>query len=419
MKNIFSKKNNFNSLSKKMNGQINNKIFKNNKFNKIYFLNQQRFVSNTFINFVPEQQAFVIERMGKFSKVCEPGLNILIPFIDKIAYVQSLKIETILITEQSGITKDNVKINVDGVIFYRVEDPKMASYAVDDHRSGIKQLAMSTMRVEIGKLTLEETFQQRNIINSNIVEAINGLTRDWGVRCLRYEMRDLIPPEKIVNAMELQASAERRKRQSIIESEGERQVEINIAEGKRRAILLQAKATAESIQIISKTLSAPGGENAISLRLAEQYIEVFNKLAQKSTTMIMPSDTADVSKIIAQSFGIWKNLSKNTQVVNENFEEAVYSDDESHQVKPEEKQPIIPNVSSFVPPNIEDFRQRQNQENDNNSYDRDRNNSYDRDRNNSYDRDRDLDEEENFNERKQQTNQKPRTFFEEMQQRGN
>ena len=209
-------------------------------------------------------------------------------------------------------------------MFYRVEDPKKASYGIDDHEFGIRQLAMSTMRVELGKLTLEETFQQRNVINANIVEAINASTKEWGVVCLRYELRDITPPEAIQEAMELQASAERRKRQLIIESEGERQVEINLAEGKRRSILLQAKATAESIQIIAKSLQAPGGASATSLRLAEQYIHAFENLAKKSTTMLLPSDSSNISSMVAQALGIWKTMDKSENIENKDFEAQEY-----------------------------------------------------------------------------------------------
>ena len=197
---------------------------------------------NTIVKFVPQQEAWVVERFGKFFRLCEPGLTFLLPFVDRISYVKSLKEVTIEVPSQRAITQDNVSIEIDGVLYYRVEDPYKASYGIDDSDFAMSQLAQTTMRSEIGQLTLDRTLAERAQLNHNIVNAINAAAKEWGIQCLRYEIRDIHPPETVLVAMHQQLSAERRKRAEILESEGHRQAAINVAEGERQAKILQSEA---------------------------------------------------------------------------------------------------------------------------------------------------------------------------------
>ncbi|GFT10181.1 stomatin-like protein 2, mitochondrial [Nephila pilipes] len=286
---------------------------------------------NTIIMFVPQQEAWVVERMGRFNRILQPGLNFLIPIVDKVKYVQSLKELAIDIPKQSAITLDNVTLNIDGVLYLRVVDPYKASYGVEDPEFAITQLAQTTMRSELGKISLDSVFRERESLNFAIVEAINKASNAWGIDCLRYEIRDIRLPQRVNEAMQMQVEAERKKRAAILESEGIREADINVAEGKKRsrilsseaekteqinraqgeasAILAKADARARSLQVIADSLLQKRGSNAASLLIAEQYVSAFSKLAKTGNTLILPSNTNDVSSMVAQALAIYKNIS--------------------------------------------------------------------------------------------------------------
>lgn len=261
--------------------------------------------------------------MGKFHRILEPGLNILIPIIDTVKYVQSLKEIAIDVPKQSAITSDNVTLNIDGVLYLRINDPYRASYGVEDPEFAIIQLAQTTMRSELGKISLDKVFQEREGLNVSIVESINKASEAWGISCLRYEIRDIRLPERVHEAMQMQVEAERKKRAAVLESEGIREADINIAEGKRiarilgseaekqeqinkangeaEAIFAVATARAKSLQTIATALGVSQGQNAASLSIAEQYIQAFNKLAKTNNTLIIPKNVGDISSFVAQA----------------------------------------------------------------------------------------------------------------------
>lgn len=279
---------------------------------------------------VPQQEAYVIERLGKFYGVLQPGLNIIVPGIDKIAYKHNLKEFTFEIGQQTAITGDNVPLEIDGTLYTKILDPKLASYGADDVQFAISQLAQTTMRAEIGKLTLDKTFAERETINYNIVQAINDAAQVWGMKCMRYEIRDIKPPAEVLKAMQMQVAAERQKRAEILNSEGRRQAAINDAEGKKRSVVLDseakmseqiniatgeseailkvAKATAEGLLLIAKSAQAKGGNEAISLKIAEQYLESFANLAKETNTVLLPADIQNPSSFMAQAMSIFNNL---------------------------------------------------------------------------------------------------------------
>ncbi|CAO3699736.1 unnamed protein product [Rhizopus microsporus] len=268
--------------------------------------------------------------MGKFHRILEPGLNILAPIIDRIKYVKSLKETAIEVPSQSAITQDNVTLELDGVLYIRCIDPFKASYGVEDAEFAITQLAQTTMRAEIGQMTLDRTLAERAYLNANIVEAINAAAEDWGIRCLRYEIRDIHPPARVVESMHQQVSAERTKRAQILESEGARQAAINVAEGKKQAtilaseaekaerinmaageaeaILLRATASAQSIEKIARAISGHNGHEAVSVSVAEKYVEAFGRMAKESTTMIVPAQANDAAAMITQAMGIYNTI---------------------------------------------------------------------------------------------------------------
>lgn len=272
------------------------------------------------INVIPQQTAWVIERLGKFHKVLNPGLNFIIPFIDKVAYKHSLKEIPLDTPSQVCITRDNTQLSVDGILYFQVTDPKLASYGTSNYIIAVTQLAQTTLRSVIGKMVLDETFEERDLINNQVVSAIDEAALNWGVKVLRYEIKDLTPPAVILQAMQRQITAEREKRAVISESEGkkqeqinlatgareaaiaksegEKQSEINIAEGKAQATIAIANATAQAISLIAKASEEQGGNTAINLKVAEQYIEAFSNLAKTNNTLIVPSNLSDVSGMV-------------------------------------------------------------------------------------------------------------------------
>lgn len=282
------------------------------------------------IKLVPQQMVWVVERLGKYNDSLHAGLNFIIPFIDKIAYKHSLKENAINIPSQSAITKDNVTLVIDGILFLKITDPKQASYGVRDPFYAISQLAQTTMRSELGKITLDKTFEEREILNINIVTSINEASSVWGIQCLRYEIKDITPPDNVRAAMELQVAAERQKRAEVLESEGKRQSQINIAEGIKQEVVLKseaamtdqinrakgeaeailsvAKATAGGIEMVASAIDKVGGEKAVALKLAEQYIEAFSKLAKESNTILLPAQTGDAGSMVAQALSVFNAI---------------------------------------------------------------------------------------------------------------
>ena len=282
------------------------------------------------VKFVPQQQVWVVERMGRYRASMQAGLNFLIPFIDNITYRHSLKEEAVDIPSQTAITKDNVTLIIDGILYLKITDPKQASYGVGDARYAITQMAQTTMRSELGKMTLDRTFLERDNLNVSIVQSINEASVVWGIQCLRYEIKDITPPDNVRQAMELQVAAERKKRAEVLDSEGKRQSQINIAEGIKQEVVLKseaamtdqinrakgeaeailqvAKATAEGIEMVAASIDKSGGEKAVALRLAEQYIEAFSKLAKENNTLILPAKTDDAGSMVAQALSIFNSI---------------------------------------------------------------------------------------------------------------
>jgi regulator of protease activity HflC (stomatin/prohibitin superfamily) len=270
---------------------------------------------------VPTQWVYVVERLGKYSKNLEAGFHILVPFLDKVAYRHSLKERAIDVPPQMCITKDNISVEIDGVLYMRVVDPVKASYGIRDYEFAITQLAQTTMRSEIGKIDLDVTFESRDNINSSIVAAVDEASDPWGIKVTRYEIKNIEPPQTIRDAMEKQMRAEREKRQQIALSEGDKQAKINRAEGDKQeaikksegerlkreneakgqatAILEVAKATAEGLRQIADAIGAPNGKEAVSLRIATDWIESFGKLAQSTNSMIIPTNVADMASVTA------------------------------------------------------------------------------------------------------------------------
>lgn len=262
---------------------------------------------------VPQQTAIIVERLGKFHRVLSPGLNILLPFFDYCEYTHSLKEEVYQINNQMAITKDSVTIHLDGVLYLKISNPIKASYGVSDPVFAMIQIAQTTMRSELGKFTLDQTFEERENLNVAIVRIINEAAKDWGIECMRYEIRDITPPANIKKAMELEGEAERTKRAYILDSEKKRAADINIAEGKRQAsvlkaegeseaIVLKATSIAESIQTVSTSIKKEGGESSLKLKLAEEFIDSFKKLAETNSTIIVPHDST-IASAVAQALG--------------------------------------------------------------------------------------------------------------------
>ena len=269
---------------------------------------------------VPQRSAYIIERLGRYSGTLEAGFHLLVPFIDRVAYKHTLKEQAIDVPPQSCITRDNIAVDVDGILYLKVMDPAKASYGISNYLFASVQLAQTTMRSEMGKLDLDRSFEEREHINAEIVAAVDKASDPWGVKVTRYEITNITPPQTIRDAMEKQMRAEREKRAMIAESEGDRQAKINRAEGekqqaiamsegekarrineaegKAREIQLVAEATAQGLRTIAEALQTPGGSDAVNLRLAEGYISEFGKLAKTGNTMIIPSDLANVAGFI-------------------------------------------------------------------------------------------------------------------------
>jgi len=285
------------------------------------------------IKFVPQNRAYVVERFGKYNKSMEAGLNFLVPFIDKVAYDRSLKEQAVDVPSQGAITRDNISLIVDGVLYLKVLDPFKASYGVDNYVYAVMQLAQTTMRSEIGKIELDKTFEEREALNVNIVSQINEAAAPWGVQVLRYEIKDIEPPRTVLDAMERQMKAEREKRAVILESEGERQSAINVAEGQKRSIVLAAEADkeeqilraegeaqaiiavanarAKALEVVGAVAIDEKGQKAIQLDLAESAIKAKEAIAKESSVVLLNDDKTSASNVVAEAMTIINAINKN------------------------------------------------------------------------------------------------------------
>jgi regulator of protease activity HflC (stomatin/prohibitin superfamily) len=274
---------------------------------------------------VPQQQGYVVERLGKYSRTLHAGFHVLVPFIDRIAYRHTLKEQAIDIAEQVCITKDNVQVTVDGILYLKLLDPAQASYGIASYVLAVEQLAQTTLRSEIGKIDLDRTFEERTTINTQVVTELDKATSPWGVKVLRYEIKNITPPRDVLSAMEKQMRAEREKRALILTSEGERDARINTSEGEKQrvikeseanreqqineaqgqaeAILAVSRATADGLRVVADALRAEGGVRAMQLRIAEQWITEFGKLAKEGNTLVVPANLADLTSMIALATG--------------------------------------------------------------------------------------------------------------------
>jgi regulator of protease activity HflC (stomatin/prohibitin superfamily) len=284
------------------------------------------------IKIVPQRSAFIIERLGKYRGSLTAGFHVLFPFVDKVSYKHTLKEQAIDVASQTCITKDNISVEVDGILYLQVIDPKKASYGIDDYRFAAIQIAQTTMRSVIGKLELDKTFEERDTINTVIIDAVDKASDAWGVKVSRYEVKNITPPQSIKDAMEKQMRAEREKRAVIAESEGKKQAKINVAEGDKQELIARsegekqkrineadgrgseiervADATAKGIREISSAIGEKNGMDAVNLRVAEQYIIEFGKLAKENNTMIIPTNLADLSGLIATATSVVNTTKK-------------------------------------------------------------------------------------------------------------
>ncbi|MAQ01099.1 MAG: paraslipin [Alteromonadaceae bacterium] len=278
------------------------------------------------IKFVPQNRAYLVERFGKYQSTKEAGLNFIVPFIDRIAADRSLKEQAVDVPEQSAITKDNISLHVDGVLYFRVLDPYKATYGVDDYVFAVTQLAQTTMRSELGKMELDKTFEERDQLNTNIVTSINDASGPWGIQVLRYEIKDIVPPNSVMEAMEAQMKAERVKRAQILESEGDRQAAINRAEGAKqsvvlaaeadkaeqvlkaegeaKAILAVAEAQAEALRKVGEAADTEEGQKAIQLDLATKAIEAKQAIAKESSIVLLPDGNTEAASLVTQAMAI-------------------------------------------------------------------------------------------------------------------
>lgn len=281
------------------------------------------------IRIVPQRSAFIVERLGKYNSTLEAGFHILMPFIDKVAYKHTLKEQALDVASQVCITRDNIAVEVDGILYLQVVDPMKASYGINNYQFASTQLAQTTMRSIIGKLELDRTFEERETINNSIVEAVDKASEPWGVKVTRYEVKNIVPPQSIKDAMEKQMRAEREKRALIAESEGDKQAKINRAEGDKQEMIAKsegekqkrineaegraqeiervAMATAKGIREIAQSINAEGGMNAVNLRVAEQYLNEFGKLAKTNNTLILPTNLADIAGVISTAMSVLRD----------------------------------------------------------------------------------------------------------------
>jgi regulator of protease activity HflC (stomatin/prohibitin superfamily) len=285
------------------------------------------FIARTF-KIVPQQNAWVVEHLGKYDRTLTPGLKFVVPFIERVAYKHSLKEVPLEVPSQVCITRDNTQLQVDGIIYFQVTDPMRASYGSSNYVYAITQLAQTLLRSVIGKMELDKTFEERDAINASVVNALDEAATNWGVKVLRYEIKDLTPPAEILRAMQAQITAEREKRALIAASEGRRQEQINIATGEREAfiarsegakqaeinkaqgdaaaIIAVADATADAIRKIAEAIRSPGGEQAVQLKVAERAVDAFAQLAQKNNTMIVPANMSEVSALIGTAMTLMR-----------------------------------------------------------------------------------------------------------------
>lgn len=292
---------------------------------------------------VPQQEAYIVERWGRYHKTLTPGLRWLVPFMDRIAYKHTLKEIPLDVPSQVCITRDNTQLTVDGIIYFQVTDPKLASYGSSNYVIAITQLAQTTLRSVIGRMELDKTFEERDDINRTVVSALDEAAISWGVKVLRYEIKDLVPPQEILRAMQAQITAEREKRARIAQSEGVKQEQINLASGQReadikksegeaqaavnqsqgekvaqinraegeaQALRLVAQASADAIRAIAAAIQEPGGQEAVNLKVAEQYVEAFAKLAKENNTLIMPANVADIGGLVSAGLQIVKGQNR-------------------------------------------------------------------------------------------------------------
>jgi regulator of protease activity HflC (stomatin/prohibitin superfamily) len=284
------------------------------------------------IRVVPQQHAYVVERLGRFHAVLEPGLNFVVPVVDRVAYRHDLREIPLDVPSQICITKDNTQLQVDGILYFQVTDPRLASYGSSNYVVAITQLAQTTLRSVIGRMELDRTFEERDHINAQVVEALDQAAANWGVKVLRYEIKDLTPPKEILHAMQAQITAEREKRAviatsegkqqeqinlaagaraaAIAQSEGVKQAEINTAQGQAAAILSIAEANAKAIRQVAEAISSPGGMNAVNLKVAEQYVAAFGNLAKTGNTLVVPSNLADLGTLVTAATTMFKAVER-------------------------------------------------------------------------------------------------------------
>ncbi|CAM3744021.1 MULTISPECIES: slipin family protein [Pseudoalteromonas] len=306
--------------------QILNMLFTVEAFLLIFVL----VLLKSSVKFVPQNRAWLIERFGKYQSTKEAGLNFIVPFVDRIAADRSLKEQAQDVPSQSAITKDNISLIVDGVLYFRVLDPYKATYGVDDYVFAVTQLSQTTMRSELGKMELDKTFEERDLLNTNIVAAINQAAEPWGIQVLRYEIKDIVPPQSVMEAMEAQMKAERVKRAQILESEGDRQANINVAEGKKqaqvlaaeaekaeqilraegeaKAIIAVAEAQADALRKVGEAADTEQGQKAIQLDLATKAIAAKEAIARESSVVLLPDNGTDASSMVAQAMSIINTL---------------------------------------------------------------------------------------------------------------
>lgn len=287
---------------------------------------------------VPQRSVYIIERLGKFSRSLDAGFHILIPFIDKVAYKQNLKEQALDVASQICITKDNIAVEVDGVLYLQVIDPQKASYGIDNYKFAVIQISQTTMRSVIGKMELDKTFEERETVNATIVDAVDRASGPWGIKVSRYEVKNISPPQSIKDSMEKQMRAEREKRALIAESEGDKQAKINRAEGEKQQTIalsegekqkrineasgkaseieMVAVATAKGIREIAQSINEEGGLSAVNLRIAEQYLNEFGKLAQTNNTMIVPADLSDIAGVISSVTSVIKKTKTDLPGIN-------------------------------------------------------------------------------------------------------